>query len=147
MEIKGADEIIKKLERVAAAGKLKASRSALLQAANVVKKSAETKAKAIDDPKTANDISRNISARFDRHYFRKTGNVKYRVGVAGGAKQDNGNGGKGGDTFYWRFLEFGTQNMPAQPFMRPAIDENQQAATDKFAEIMKRNIDKEVKAK
>lgn len=146
MEIKGADEIIKKLERVASAAKLKSSRSALLQAANVVKNSAVIKAKAIDDPKTANDISKNISARFDRKHFGKTGDVKYRVGVAGGAK-DDGKKGRGGDTFYWRFLEFGTQNMPAQPFMRPAIDENQQAAIDRFAEIMKRNIEKEAKSK
>lgn len=144
MEIKGADEIIKKLERLANAGKLKASRTALLQSANVVKKSAVTKAKAIDDPTTANDISKNITAQFDRRSFRRSGDVKYRIGVAGGAKE-GGNGGKGGDTFYWRFPEFGTRYIPAQPFLRPAIDENKEAAVDKFAEVMKKQIDKEVK--
>jgi len=28
---------------------------------------------------------------------------------------------KGGDTFYWRFLEFGTKSIKARPFMRPAM--------------------------
>lgn len=144
MNIKGADEIIKKLERLANEGKLKASRAALLQSANVVKKSAVTKAKAIDDPATANDISKNISVQFDRRSFRRSGDVKYRIGVAGGAKE-GGNGGRGGDTFYWRFHEFGTRHMPARPFLRPAIDENKEAAVDKFAEVMKKQIDKEVK--
>lgn len=144
MEIKGADEIIKKLERLANAGKLKASRTALLQSANVVKKSAVAKAKVIDDPATANDISKNISVQFDRKSFNRNGDVKYRIGVAGGAKE-GGNGGRGGDTFYWRFHEFGTRHMPARPFLRPAIDENKEAAVDKFAEVMKKQIDKEVK--
>lgn len=144
MEIKGADEIIKKLERLANAGKLKASRAALLQSSNVVKKAAVTKAKVIDDPATANDISKNISVQFDRKSFNRNGDVKYRIGVAGGAKE-GGNGGRGGDTYYWRFPEFGTRYIPAQPFLRPAIDENKEAAVDKFAEVMKKQIDKEVK--
>ena len=144
MSIKGADQIIKKLDRLAAAGKLKASRAALLQSANVVKKAAVTKAKALDDPTTANDISKNVTAQFDRGSFRRTGDVKYRIGIAGGAKA-GGDGGKGGDTFYWRFLEFGTKNMPARPFLRPAIDETKEAAVDKFAEAMERQIDKALK--
>lgn len=73
-----------------------------------------------------------------------------RVGVLGGAKapaiqsgefKGKGKGNPGGDTYYWRFLEFGTENMPAHPFMRPAQDNN--AATNKFAEEMKKGIEKE----
>ncbi|OYQ76053.1 HK97-gp10 family putative phage morphogenesis protein [Wohlfahrtiimonas chitiniclastica] len=141
MKINGVDDILRGLTKLENAGKLKAARSALLQSANVVKKSAAAKAKAIDDPSTANDISKNVVARFDRQAFRKTGNVKYRVGIAGGAKQ-NGKGGKGGDTFYWRFLEFGTQHIVARPFLRPAIDENKAVAVDKFASAIKKQIDK-----
>lgn len=145
MNINGADQIIKKLEKLANEGKLKASRAALLQSANVVKKSAVTKAKAIDDPTTTNDISKNVTAQFDRRSFRRSGDVKYRIGVAGGAKQGNSKGGRGGDTFYWRFLEFGTKNMAARPFLRPAIDETKEAAVDKFAEVMEKQIDKVIK--
>lgn len=141
MKINGVDDILRGLTKLENAGKLKAARSALLQSANVVKKSAAAKAKAIDDPSTANDISKNVVARFDRQAFRKTGNVKYRVGIVGGAKQ-NGKGGKGGDTFYWRFLEFGTQHIAARPFLRPAIDENKAVAVDKFASVIKKQIDK-----
>lgn len=144
MKINGVDDILRGLTKLENAGKLKAARSALLQSANVVKKSAAAKAKAIDDPSTANDISKNVVSRFDRQAFRKTGNVKYRVGIAGGAKQNGkgGKGGKGGDTFYWRFLEFGTQHIAARPFLRPAIDENKAVAVDKFASAIKKQINK-----
>lgn len=28
------------------------------------------------------------------------------------------------DTYYWRFVEFGTRNMAARPFFRPAAEES-----------------------
>jgi len=38
----------------------------------------------------------------------------------------------GGDTFYWRFLEFGTSSISPRPFMRPALAENTSEATNIF---------------
>lgn len=38
-------------------------------------------------------------------------------------------GGQQGETFYWYFVEYGHQkddNYPAQPFLRPAFDENEE---------------------
>lgn len=32
------------------------------------------------------------------------------------------------DSFYWKFVEFGTKDMPAQPFMRPAFEANKDEA-------------------
>lgn len=39
---------------------------------------------------------------------------------------------KGGpkDPYYWRFVEFGTVNMPAQPFLFPAFDKEMGAGTN-----------------
>lgn len=34
--------------------------------------------------------------------------------------------------FYWKFVEFGTSRMAAQPFMRPAFEGEQQAALRAF---------------
>jgi HK97 gp10 family phage protein len=40
----------------------------------------------------------------------------------------------GRDAFYWRFVEFGTAKMPAQPFLRPAFESKKQ---DALAAIVK----------
>ncbi|WP_368664687.1 HK97-gp10 family putative phage morphogenesis protein [Staphylococcus aureus] len=45
---------------------------------------------------------------------------------------------------YWRYLEFGSTNMPATPFMRPALQNNIQAVTNSFAENFNKEIDKEL---
>ena len=34
------------------------------------------------------------------------------------------------DAYYGQFVEFGTAKMPAQPFLRPAYDENKQRAVE-----------------
>lgn len=33
-----------------------------------------------------------------------------------------------GDAYYWKFIEFGTKNQPARPFMRQAFQQSQAAA-------------------
>lgn len=37
-----------------------------------------------------------------------------------------------GDTFYWRYLEFGTSKMAARPFLRPAFEAQKNAAIEVF---------------
>lgn len=48
----------------------------------------------------------------------KAGTVKAKVGVKGGAVENPTT------PFYFRFNEFGTENQPAKPFMRPALESN-----------------------
>ncbi len=142
-KITGLDEIKKRLKLVSDDMANKGGRSALRSAANVIRKEAKLRAEQLDDPTTENKIADNIAVRWDRKQFRKTGNPSFRVGVLGGAKKDSGKKtGKGGDTFYWRFLEFGTEKMAARPFMRPAMDAQQQQAIDKFVEAYKKQLDK-----
>lgn len=43
---------------------------------------------------------------------------------------------------YWHFLENGTSKMAAVPYLRPAFDENVNLAVEKFADKLKKNIDK-----
>ena len=47
------------------------------------------------------------------------------------------------DSYYWRFLEFGTAKMPAQPFMRPAFEAKKEEAVDAIGEELDRRIQKE----
>lgn len=53
-----------------------------------------------------------------------------------------GKGALGKDAFYARFQEFGTVKAPAQPFLRPALENNKQAATEAVARRLKQRIDK-----
>ncbi|MEO6147018.1 MAG: HK97-gp10 family putative phage morphogenesis protein [Sulfuriferula sp.] len=50
------------------------------------------------------------------------------------------------DAFYWRFIEFGTAKMAAQPFMRPAFEARKQAALDAIQKKLLQRIDEEATA-
>lgn len=144
--ITGLKELKEKLKKVSDDMINKGGRSALRSAANVIRKEAQINAAKIDDPTTPERIADNLVVRWDRKNFRKTGNPSFKVGIMGGAKSDGKQKqGKGGDTFYWRFLEFGTENMAAKPFMRPAMDSQQQQAINKFVEAYKKQLDKVLK--
>lgn len=47
--------------------------------------------------------------------------------------------------YYWRFLEFGTVKMAARPFMRPAFQENKQAALEAMLKRIRTRIEREEK--
>ncbi|PTL88861.1 hypothetical protein C6W88_15595 [Halomonas litopenaei] len=131
--LSGVDEALAKMKQVEALPKKKATRFALRKAANLVRDRAKDGALRIDDPQTANSIAENVVVRFDSQYFRQHGDLKMSVGVRGGStsKAKNANN-PGGDTYYWRFKEFGTEKMGADPFMRPAMQESIEPATNEF---------------
>ena len=88
--------------------------------------------RAIDDPETAEKIFKNISVAGGKS--RNSNEVVMRVGVRGGASFSNRNPPKlsGGDTRHWRWIEFGSSNNLAVPFMRPALSKNLNLITAKF---------------
>lgn len=58
--------------------------------------------------------------------------------------------GKGGaynphDPFYWRFVEFGTSKMPAQPFLQPAFTSKKEQASREIITTLRDGILREVK--
>lgn len=42
----------------------------------------------------------------------------------------------------WHFVEFGTVNMAAQPFLRPAFDARKGEALDRFKKFLRKKIEK-----
>ncbi|WP_444942715.1 HK97-gp10 family putative phage morphogenesis protein [Microbulbifer sp. ZKSA006] len=135
------DEVIADLQALQKDVKKKAARFALRKAAMLVLDDAVTNAKKVDDPASVSVISENIALRFDNKHFKATGELKFRVGVLGGAKTKNKKFSEnlpGHGTQHWRLLEFGTEHMPAQPIMRPALTSNIDNATTEFA----RELDK-----
>lgn len=145
VRIEGMEALLDKLRRLQGTGArrvlTRASRAGMAE----TRKKARENAKRLDDPKTAENIARNITTKVNSKRFNSAGVILARVGVAGGAQQDKGGGGSGGDTYYWRFLEFGTSKMPAQPFLRPAMDASQitQAFTAAFAEAVDKELQKQ----
>jgi HK97 gp10 family phage protein len=50
------------------------------------------------------------------------------------------------DGFYGPMVEYGTKKMQAQPFMRPAFDENEERVDEIIAQNIQEGIDKAVKS-
>jgi len=84
--------------------------------------------------------------RFSSSFFKRTGDIKFRIGILGGAKEDEADAtNKGGATWYWRFKELGTSRSEADPFLFPALSENIDKATNEFSSQFSRWIDRRVK--
>ena len=135
-KMEGVDELNAKLKGLTQDLKYKGGRFALRKAAQVLTAKAKDNAKSLDDERTAEDISRNITERWNGRLFKATGNIGFRIGVMGGAggnlSKQKLSGLPGGDTRYWRYLEFGTEKIRATPFMRPVIDASGQDAVNTF---------------
>lgn len=142
----GIEELIAKLDAVTYDAKRKGGRFALRKAAQVIEKALKRNAAAIDDPNTPEDIAKNVAIRFSNRTFKATGDLKFRVGILGGASRDKAPAGlPGGKTFFWRHLEFGTEKTRAQPFARRSLEDNIGAATSEFISQYKKAIDRAIR--
>ena len=161
VSLTGIESLLGKMDAVSEVTRNKAGRFALRKAANIIRDRARSNASRVDDPLTKEAIHKNIVASFSSKQFRRTGDLAFRVGVMGGARQyantkanvrkgragrtyktagDKGN--PGGDTWYWRFLEFGTEHAAAKPVLRPAMNGVDNAVISIFAEEMEKAIDR-----
>ncbi|WP_180004058.1 MULTISPECIES: HK97-gp10 family putative phage morphogenesis protein [unclassified Acinetobacter] len=127
----------------------KRARAAARKAMQLVQFAAKVGASRIDDPVTRENITENIVIRNGKS--RDLNTVRMRVGVLGGAavnaKTDREKLAAlpGGETVYWRYIEFGTSKVPATPFMRPALAENIQVVTDEFNRHFMKSIENAIK--
>lgn len=147
LNIEGLDELNRKLQQLANPRKAKQiARKAARQAMNIVRDAARTNAKAIDDPETREKIHKNIAVAGGKS--RNPNEIIMRVGVKGGAAMNQHSnraalsGLSGGNTTYWRMLEYGNSHQPAIPFMRPALSQNLDKVTTKFVQIFDAEITK-----
>lgn len=160
-QIEGLDDVTAKMRELSNPRKQKnaATRSAR-KAMAVVRKAAVANAKALDDSNSPERIWKNIQVKASKT---KQGFVLMKVGVRGGAmsyanttanRRANRVGetyatagskeNPGGDTFYFRFLEFGTSKVPATPFLRPALNNNMEAVQGSFVDDFSAQLDKEI---
>jgi len=163
-KINGLDALLAKFDSITYDVKRKGGRSSLRKAAAIISAKVVEGARRVDDSGTAENISKNISIRWNGNLFKHTGDLGFRVGVLGGARQyantrenvRSGKAGKtyqtlgskvnpGGDTWYWRFVEFGTSHVAARPFMRPALAESISQVTTVFISEYEKAIDRAIK--
>ncbi|WP_447896046.1 HK97-gp10 family putative phage morphogenesis protein [Vreelandella sp. GE22] len=149
--VEGLDQLLARMDNINYDLRKKGGRFAMRKAANMIRDAARENAGRVDDPETPENIAENIVVRFSPKDFKRRGDLVFRVGVLGGARghaaasgevKGKGKNNPGGDTFYWRFLEFGTINAPAQPFMRRALSENINAATGEFISQYNKALDR-----
>ncbi|MGP5546248.1 HK97-gp10 family putative phage morphogenesis protein [Psychrobacter alimentarius] len=161
-EIEGLDEVIARMRELGEPRKVKnaATRSAR-KAMNIVRKAAIENAKGLDDKDSSNRIWKNIITKPNK--TKGYGYLMMRVGVKGGARKypntapnrrkgvvgqtyETGGSSKnaGGDTWYWRFLEYGSATNSATPFLRPALNNNKDAAESEFKRSFSEELDKEI---
>jgi len=157
----GASAINERLRSTPDKLKKKGGNTALRKGAVVVRKAAIANAKMIDDERTKEAIYKNVYVQRAPKMAKAQGGVAFRVGILGGARKysntrvnqrksrvgktyktggDKGN--PGGDTWYWRFVEFGTANNRAKPFLQRALADNTQRVTDVVVAGMNVELDK-----
>ena len=148
-QVDGLRELGEAMRHLSADINNKISRAAVNAAAQVVKKDAIARAPQSTEPHQLGrrkdqiaqpgNLKRNIIVkRLPRQETDLT--QEYIVGVR------SGSGRVPKDAFYWRFIEFGTVKLTAQPFLRPALYANQAVSIQKMADVLKRRIDKAGKA-
>lgn len=146
-EIKGLDGVLAKMRTLSPKLQRKGLVAAVRKGANIVRDDARNRAKQFDDPSTPKPIWREIVTRVNGRRGRQEGGVVMQVGVRGGARSEksnrssNSSNDAGSSVWYWRLLEFGTSEMAAQPFMRPALESNTEKATDAIVTELKRQLD------
>lgn len=137
-KLEGLDAAMAKLRALGDPKRIKSAvRSASTKAMRQVRDSARANARGLDDPETASVIWKKIVTQY-RSRQSKGDKVTVSVGVQGGAKPVKGDK----DTGHWRLVEFGTEKMPAQPFMRPALESNVGKVAATFTESLEPAIDK-----
>jgi len=117
----------------------KVARQAVAAGASVVRKAARDKAPVDSGNLKASMIMKRIrETNLTEEYIVTPRKGKTRDGKA--AKRGQGKLGK--DAYYARFVEFGTVKVPARPFIRPAMEDNVQRATQAIADRLAARIKK-----
>lgn len=124
----GVNQLVSTLNTLKDDVKRKGGRFALRKAANLVAERIRANAERLDDAETGRNIADNVAVRWNGREFKRNGNLGFRVGILQGAVLPKGgepaDTSQGAATPHWRLLEFGTEKMPAQPFVRPAAENN-----------------------
>lgn len=139
LDFSGLDEIARDLETLSRAENNKVLRDATRAGAEVLREEVIQRA-----PERTGKMKKNVVILTQKS--RRRGEISSGVHIRGRNLRtgNSDNSMKASDprnAFYWRFVELGTVNMPAHPFVRPAFDTRQEQAAQVAMERMNRAID------
>lgn len=139
LDFSGLDEIARDLETLSRAENNKVLRDATRAGAEVLREEVIQRA-----PERSGKLKKNVVVLTQKS--RRRGEISSGVHIRGRNMRtgNSDNSMKASDprnAFYWRFVELGTVNMPAHPFVRPAFDTRQEQAAQAAMERMNRAID------
>jgi HK97 gp10 family phage protein len=121
-QLEGAEELSLKLKGLIDDIKFKGGRFALRKAGQVLESAVVSEMMRFDREQTREQIFRNVKLRFSPKRFQSSGDIMFRLGILGGAASKASNeSNPGGDTYYWRFLEFGTERVVGRRPMTRAV--------------------------
>ncbi|WP_236233213.1 HK97-gp10 family putative phage morphogenesis protein [Pseudomonas tohonis] len=147
--MEGVESLVGKLRGLSFDVRRKGGRAALRKAANVVVGYGKAGALQLDDADTGRSIADNVATRWNGQLFRRTGDLGFRIGVLQGAvlpdAGEHPDKGENAPTPHWRLLEFGTEKMRAQPFLRSALADHIAEVTDTFVTEYEKAIDRAIK--
>lgn len=128
--IENIGDLVAKFEELSEKMQKRIAWKAVKKGAGVIRDAAEANAKKIDAPardgETDSQIFPYIKIQKASKIAKAERAVAYRIGVEGQAIYD----GVRAPPTYWRFVEFGTEKTKAQPFLRPAMEQNMNAAAN-----------------
>ena len=154
IQITGLSELDKRLREMPDKLARNVMRGAVRAGAAVIQKEAKAR---VPVAKKAH-LLKSYKSKLWKHYraakygtWIQPGNIKRNIKVSPAKKAPRGTieyhvyiSDKNKNTYYWKFLEFGTSKMAAKPFMRPAFEAQKEAATVAIREYMAKRIDKEL---
>jgi HK97 gp10 family phage protein len=123
----GADELSAKFRELSQGMRAQVAVPAAKDAMELVMIDARDRADRIDDPETRNEISGNIAMIERKSLGEELGAAIVSVGV-----KKSRAGQRGGNTFYWWFVELGTEHSVAIPFMRGALASKREEVFKEF---------------
>ncbi len=127
VKIKGLKELSQKMKQLPKELRGKTLNFAVRKGATIIRDEAANRA-----PERTGVLKRSIVIR-KRKVLNASNEAAQAVLVKKNAKS-------GGDPFYWRFVEFGTKNMAARPFMRRAFESLKFAVVEEIKSQLAKKI-------
>lgn len=139
IQISGLQDLGRRMKALSVDMQNKVTRAATAAGAGVVRKAARAKA-----PRDTGNLA---AALVMKRVRQSSLTQEYVVAVRKGKTRDvkaakKGAGKLGQDAYYGGFVEFGTVKMPARPFLRPALAESVEPATEAIKKRLKARLDK-----
>lgn len=126
-KLTGADALSAKFRELPEQLRAKVALPAAKDAMAIVLSDAKDRASRLDDPETSNFLPKNIALVERKKLGAELGAVIVSVGV-----RKTKFGQRGGNTFYWWWVELGTEHSRAQPFLRNSLSLNRMAVFKEF---------------